>query len=181
MTTPSVHDPSAASRSTAEQDTAVLTALLEGAPGAIRRAPWTWSALSESESGALTRTAQRWVDDYNVVHAVNHRETVPVCWFRHPGLAHDLAVMVWVYFGSHHDRRATPHLAADYHLRHLPGFRSRLDHLLGSDPASCRAGRHPASWRSSPGEPVHPVGSASHECSVESDSRLSFTFGFIVR
>ncbi|MFE9751013.1 hypothetical protein ACFYOT_39425 [Saccharothrix saharensis] len=169
---------SAALEPSAEQDMVVLLALLDAEPAAVRRTPWTWAALSHEEAAALRRTVRRWVADYNLVHAVSSRELIPDCWPQHPGLAYDLAVMVWVYYDSHHDRRTSPLMAGDYHLRYLPGFRSRLDRWLGSDPTSCRAGEHPASWRATPGEALRP---ADHHRPVDGDEEtaaLCFSFGF---
>ncbi|TDQ00605.1 hypothetical protein EV186_102466 [Labedaea rhizosphaerae] len=37
--------------------------------------------------------------------------------------------------------------AAEYYLRYLPGFQSRLDEMLGRSPMECRQGNHPSSWR----------------------------------
>lgn len=37
--------------------------------------------------------------------------------------------------------------SAEFHGRHLPGFRTRLGRLLGRDPNDCRNNRHPATWR----------------------------------
>ncbi|WP_447002375.1 hypothetical protein ACRAKI_21875 [Saccharothrix isguenensis] len=159
---------------------AVLLALLDDEPAAVRRTPWTWAALSHEEAAALRRTVRRWVADYNLVHAVSSRELIPDCWPQHPGLAHDLAVMVWVYYDSHHDRRTTPLMAGDYHLRHLPGFRSRLDRWLGSDPTSCRAGEHPASWRASPGDALRPSDRLRAVDPGEPNEALHFSFGFTV-
>jgi hypothetical protein len=169
---------SAATEPTAEQDVAVLLALLDAEPAAIRRTAWTWAALPEKEVAALRRTVRRWVADYNAVHAVTSREFIPDCWELHPGLAHDLAVMVWVYYDTHHDARSTPLMAGDYHLRYLPAFRSRLDHLLGSDPASCRAGEHPASWRSIPGDALRPPDQLHAVDPGVPNEALHFSFGF---
>jgi hypothetical protein len=171
------HPASAALEPSTEQDVAVLLALLDAEPAAVRRTPWTWAALSDEQAAALRRTVRQWVADYNAVHAVTSRELIPGCWPLHPGLAHDLSVMVWVYYDSHHDRRSTPLMAGDYHLRYLPGFRSRLDHWLGSDPASCRAGEHPVSWRTSPGEALRPAD--HHQLADPGESRATHSsFGF---
>ncbi|KOX27067.1 hypothetical protein ADK67_14680 [Saccharothrix sp. NRRL B-16348] len=178
MTDQPIDPASTVTEPSAEHDVAMLLALLEAEPAAIRRTPWTWAALSEKEAAALRRTVRRWVADYNAVHAVTSRELIPDCWELHPGLAHDLAVMMWVYYDSHHDRRSTPLMAGDYHLRYLPGFRSRLNHLLGSDPASCRAGAHPASWRTTPGETRHLVDHHQPVDADEGSTALHFSFGF---
>jgi hypothetical protein len=116
-------------------------------PGYLRRAPWTWAALDTTQAGALARMVQQWVDDYNRVHAVTEKEIIPPCWPHHHGLAHELAALVWLHHHVHHEATATPPLIADYHSRYLPAFRTRLDRLLGRDPASCRTGQHPATWR----------------------------------
>ncbi|MFT7835716.1 hypothetical protein Q5530_06170 [Saccharothrix sp. BKS2] len=165
----------------AEQDVAVLLALLDAEPAAVRRTPWTWAALSDEEAAALRRTVWRWVADYNLVHAVSSGERIPDCWELHPGLAHDLAVMVWVYYDTHHDPRSTPLMAGDYHLRYLPAFRARLDRLLGSDPAGCRAGEHPVSWRTSPGEIRLPPDRNQPVNADEENMALRSSFGFTAK
>lgn len=181
MTGQSIGPTSSVPEPPAKHDAAILLALLESEPAAVRRTPWTWSVLSQEESAALKRMVRRWVADYNVVHAVTSRELIPDCWPLHPGLAYDLAVMVWVYYDTHHDRRTTPLMAGDYHLRYLPGFRSRLDHLLGSDPAGCRAGEHPASWRTIPGDVLRPADRLQAKDSGEARRQeLHFSFGFSV-
>ncbi|QFZ20568.1 hypothetical protein [Saccharothrix syringae] len=178
MTDQPIDSASTATEPSAEHDVVMLLALLDAEPAAIRRTPWTWAALSKQEIAALRRTVRRWVNDYNVVHAVTSREVIPDCWELHPGLAHDLAVMVWVYYDTHHDPRSTPLMAGDYHLRYLPAFRARLDHLLGGDPASCRAGEHPASWRTSPGDVLRPADRLQAADPGEPSEALSFAFGF---
>lgn len=112
-----------------------------------RRPPWTWSALTRDERGALARMIDVWVDTYNHVHAVAFPELIPACWRRHPGLASELAVQVWVWYTAHIHPQTTPLIAGDYYLRHLPGFRARVDRLLGASPAECRRGDHPDTWR----------------------------------
>lgn len=181
MTDQPIDSDSAATEPFPEHDVAMLLALLDAEPAAIRRTPWTWAALSEKEAAALRRTVRRWVADYNAVHAVTSRELIPACWELHPGLAHDLAVTVWVYYDTHHDRRSTPLMAGDYHLRYLPAFRARLDHLLGSDPAGCRAGEHPASWRTSSGEVLRPVDRNQLVNADEENVALRSSFGFTAK
>lgn len=113
-----------------------------------RRPPWTWTALERSERAALARLIDVFVSTYNQVHAITEGELVPPCWRRHPGLAAELAVQVWLWYYAHLDpKAASPALASDYYGRHLPGFRARLDRLLGVSPGECRRGEHPQTWR----------------------------------
>jgi hypothetical protein len=113
----------------------------------LRRPPWTWSALHRDERAALARMIDVWVDTYNYVHATHPTDLVPHCWRHHPGLAAELAVQVWLWYAAHLHPDTTPLIAGEYYLRHLPGFRSRLNHLLGTSPPECRRGEHPDSWR----------------------------------
>jgi hypothetical protein len=112
-----------------------------------RRPPWTWSVLHTDERIALGRMIDVWVDTFNHVHATDPTDLVPPCWRRHPGLATELAVQVWLWYTAHIHPQTTPLIAGDYYLRHLPGFRGRLGHLLGSSPPECRRGQHPSTWR----------------------------------
>jgi hypothetical protein len=73
-------------------------------------------------------------------------ELVPPCWLRHPALAHDLAALAWSYYEAYRDPAATP-TAALLFQGELSAFRARVEPWLGSDPAGCRRGRHPARWR----------------------------------
>lgn len=112
-----------------------------------RRPPWTWAALDRAERAALARMVDVFVSTYNHVHAVKDNELVPPCWRRHPALAAELAVQVWLWYFAHMDPKASPAVAGDYYGRHLPGFRSRVDRLLGVSPGECRQGEHPDTWR----------------------------------
>lgn len=112
-----------------------------------RRPPWTWAALDQTERAALARMIDVWVDTYNHIHAITPTELIPPCWPRHPALATELAVQLWLWYHAHMDPRTTPLIAGDYYLRHLPGFRSRIDRLLGASPGECRRGEHPNTWR----------------------------------
>lgn len=112
-----------------------------------RRPPWTWTALERSERAALARMIDVYVSTYNHVHAITENELVPPCWRQHPGLATELAVQVWLWYFAHLDPNTSPAIAGDYYGRHLPGFRSRLDRLLGVSPGECRRGEHPDTWR----------------------------------
>jgi hypothetical protein len=104
-----------------------------------RRPPWTWAALTPTEQEALARMIDVWVDSYNHVHAITPTELIPPCWRQHPALAAELAVQLWLWYLSHLDRKATPAIAGEYYLRHLPGFRTRVDRLLASPPANAAA------------------------------------------
>lgn len=117
------------------------------AQGRPRRPPWTWAALARAERAALARMIDVFVDTYNHVYAITDTDLIPPCWPRHPALAAELAVQVWLWYFVHMDPVSTPQVADEYHLRRLPGFQRRLDHLLGASPGECRRGEHPTSWR----------------------------------
>jgi hypothetical protein len=129
-----------------------------------RGAAWAWSALNDEERTALARVIDVFVATYNTVYAVTEDELIPPCWRHHAGLAHELAVQLWLWYWANLDPKATPAIAGDYHGRHLPGFRSRVDRLLGKSPKECRRGDHPDTWRKSADEllntyatlPAHP-------------------------
>lgn len=131
-------------------DLDLLLQLYEHDPksGDLRRPPWTWAALIAEESAALARLVDAWVETYNHTLATRPEEIVPPCWRQHPGLADELAVQVWLYYAVHHHSSASPAAAGEYYLRHLPGFRSRIEPLLGRSPVECRAGQHVDTWRS---------------------------------
>lgn len=112
-----------------------------------RRPPWTWPALNHQERLALARMIDTWAETYNYIHAITPNELIPPCWREHPALATELAVQLWLWYTAHMDPRTTPLIAGDYYLRHLPGFRSRLDRLLGTSPGECRRDEHPTTWR----------------------------------
>jgi hypothetical protein len=112
-----------------------------------RRPPWTWSALNRDERAALARMIDVWVDTYNHIHATTPTDLIPPCWRQHPALATELAVQLWLWYTAHIHPQTTPLIAGDYYLRHLPGFRTRLDHTLGASPPECRQGQHPHTWR----------------------------------
>ena len=112
-------------------------------------AAWAWSMLNEEERAALARLVDVFVATYNAVYAVAEDDVIPPCWRHHAGLAHELAVQLWLWYWANIDPKATPGIAGDYHGRHLPGFRSRVDRLLGKSPKECRRGEHPDTWRKS--------------------------------
>jgi hypothetical protein len=112
-----------------------------------RRPPWTWAALNRDERAALARMIDVFVATYNHVYATKDTELIPPCWPRHPALAADVAVQVWLWYFVHMDPTSTPQAADEYRLRRLPGFHARLDHHLGASPGECRRGEHPDSWR----------------------------------
>lgn len=109
--------------------------------------PWSFAARSGKEIAALGRLIDVYVATYNRMLATTVREIVPPCWRHHPGLAHDLAVQVWLYYAAFLHDKATPSAAADFHTRHLPAFRARIDGWLGRSPGECRKGNHPTEWR----------------------------------
>jgi hypothetical protein len=111
------------------------------------RRPWSWVALTRTEQTALARMIDVWVHSYNQVYAITPAELIPPCWRQHPALAAELAVQLWLWYFAHLDRKATPMIAGEYYLRHLPGFRTRLDRLLGISPGECRRDEHPHTWR----------------------------------
>jgi len=112
-----------------------------------RRPPWTWSALAAPERLALTEKIGDWVDTYNQTYAVTEDQLIPPCWPQHPWLAHELAVITWLWYSAHRDPTATAERAGEFYLRHLPGFRARLPQTLGRSPVECRKGHHPTTWR----------------------------------
>jgi len=112
-----------------------------------RRPPWSWSVLTEAEAAELEAVVTSFVESYNEIHATAPRHVIPPCWPRHPGLAVETAVLAWTWYASHIDPAATAHQAAEYYERYLPGFRSRLDDMLGRSPMECRQGSHPGTWR----------------------------------
>ncbi|GLZ28133.1 hypothetical protein Lesp02_03230 [Lentzea sp. NBRC 105346] len=158
-------------------DTRALITLYQAAtpPNTLRRTPWTWAALKKDQAAVLARVVREWVHFYNRVHAVTVKELIPPCWPLHPGLAHELAVLVWAYYHAHHDPKATPLIAVDYHARYLASFRTRLDHMLGRDPHSCRAGEHTATWRTTVDEQLSEYSPTDLS---ETQSLISQHFGF---
>lgn len=130
-------------------DTALLLARFEHDPKSEEppRFPWVWEALSPAEASALARLVEVYVASYNHTLATTASEIVPPCWPQHPGLARELAVQVWLYYAVHHHAKASPAAAAEFYGRHLPGFRGRVEKLLGRSPIECRKGQHLPSWR----------------------------------
>lgn len=130
-------------------DTALLLQRFEHDPKSQDppRLPWSWAALGPDEAAALARLVDVYVASYNHTLATAVSEIVPPCWRKHPALAQELAVQVWLYYTAHHHPQATPAAAAEFYGRHLPGFRARVATLLGRSPIECRQGHHPPSWR----------------------------------
>lgn len=116
-------------------------------PDKVSRPPWTWSTLLGAERAALARLLNEFTAHYNHTYATSEDDLIPPCWPNHPGLAYELATHLWLWYSAHLDSAATAAIAGDYYLRHLPGFRHRLTHLLGQSPAECRRGQHPRTWR----------------------------------
>lgn len=116
-------------------------------PEQVSRPPWTWSTLIGAERAALARVVNEFAAHYNQAYATCEDDLIPPCWPHHPGLAYELATHLWLWYGAHMDPNATVAGAGDYYLRHLPGFRHRLTHLLGQSPGECRRAQHPRSWR----------------------------------
>jgi hypothetical protein len=145
------------------------------------RRPWVWAVLSPTETAALGTLIDAWVDSYNRIDAVNEHELVPPCWPAHFGLATKLPVMTWLYYAAHRDPGATIIAATEYHLRYLPAFRTSVERMLGRDPAACRAGQHPDTWRKSIDEALdswqHSTPDAHHdEDAVATLTQLGFGF-----
>lgn len=147
-----------------------------------RRPPWTWAALNSEERLALAHMIDIWTETYNYIHAITPNELIPPCWRHHPALATELAVQLWLWYATHMDPHTTPLIAGDYYLRHLPGFRSRLDRLLGASPRECRRGEHPNTWRHDTDEQLaayiqHPdtPGNGDHRIELLSESHFGFS------
>jgi hypothetical protein len=116
-------------------------------PTSTRQPAWTWSALTDTDRSALDVMVTDWAAHYNQVYAVREQDAIPPCWRQHPWLAQELAVMVFLWWSAHRDPTATPERAAEFYLRHLPGFRARLAGMLGRSPTECQQGLHPETWR----------------------------------
>jgi hypothetical protein len=131
------------------EDVELLLGLYTATPSDTepRRPPWTWAALNQDESLALLRMCNVFVSSYNMVHALDEKELIPPCWALHHELAAEIPVQVWLYYAAHLDAKASPLIASDWYGRHLPGFRSRVDRMLGGGPKECRKGEHPPDWR----------------------------------
>jgi hypothetical protein len=149
---------------------------------APRRAPWVWSLLNDNERAALARMIDVYAVTYNAVHAVTEDELIPPCWRQHAGLAHELAVQLWLWYWANIDPKATPAAAGDYLGRHLPGFRSRVDRLLGKSPKECRRGDHVDTWRKTADDVIAtyatkwPQAGTDDELAVEMLAGLHFGF-----
>lgn len=144
-----------------------------------RRPPWTWSILTKTEAAALEVVVAQFVESYNEVHATAPRHLIPPCWPHHPGLAVELAALAWTWYAAHVDPAATAHQVAEYYERYLPGFRNRMNDMLGRSPMECRQGNHPDSWRSE----VRPYLPSSNPRASSTDERpldaiVRHNFGF---
>lgn len=115
----------------------------------VRRIPWSWHSLGDGDRATLARAIDAYVEHFNTTHVTSDDDTVPQCWRLHPGLADDLAVMLWLWYTAYLDPAARLPDVADYVSRHVPSFATRLNRHLGRSPAECRAGQHPKRWRSS--------------------------------
>lgn len=145
------------------------------------RFPWAWEALGPQESAALARLVDVYVATYNHTLATAVEEVVPPCWPRHPGLARELAVQVWLYYAVHHHPKASPAAAAEFYGRHVVGFRGRVEKHLGRSPIECRTGGHLHSWRKDLDELLaeyehHSSADAPNTSAIEQLGELHFGF-----
>jgi hypothetical protein len=143
-----------------------------------RRPPWTWPMLTRAEREALARMVTAFVYSYNRVYAVADTELIPPCWPQHPGLATELAVLMWHWYAVHVDPKATVQAASEYYLRHIPGFRPRVEKLLGISPGECRRSDHPASWRNEADDLLTAGPAAQAIADPDLDQLGSLNFGF---
>lgn len=147
-----------------------------------RRPPWTWSALNAPERLALAAKIGHWVSDYNNCYAISEDQLVPQCWPQHPWLAHELAVITWLWYSAHLDPTATAERAGEFYLRYLPGFRLRLANALGRSPVECRKGTHLATWRRDAEQPTNQRPTERSDVDhhlADLDNLALFTFGGI--
>ena len=87
-----------------------------------RRPPWTWSALTAPERLALTARIGDWVGTYNQCYAVAEDQLIPPCWPKHRWLAHELAVMTWLWYSAHRNPTATAERAGEFYRPLPPRF-----------------------------------------------------------
>lgn len=144
------------------------------------RWPWTWSAMTLEQAPALDTVVEQWISMYNRVWARTEPEVIPGCWRRHEALAIEATVMTWAYYFAHHDPRATPPAAVQFHHQALPHFRSQVEPWLGEEPRKCRAAQHPDSWRAGPESIIDLMAgnttSIPHEPEAQSLRELHFGF-----
>ncbi|MCK2239990.1 MULTISPECIES: hypothetical protein [unclassified Crossiella] len=117
-------------------------------PGKRRaRHPWNRRALTEREADAQDRLSRTFAVHYNRRWAQSVRELIPPCWPEHDELTDELDTLCWTWYYAHWDERANALTPAEFRLRYLPGFRSRLPRLLGPNGLLCQEGKHPVGWR----------------------------------
>jgi hypothetical protein len=104
--------------------------------------------LSTEEREELLQACENFITDYNATYAYVEEEIIPPCWLLHPGLAKEIPARMWLHHATHHGTKSTPTMIVDYYNRHLPGFRSRIEKMLGQQPKECQKGQHSATWRS---------------------------------
>ena len=126
--------------------TPILAGYLPRKPDEHRHAPWHLANMPADQRDELFSRVAQFVDDFNETYALKVAETIPVCWPEHPWLAREVNVLMWQWFSAHRDPAASIERAGEFYGRHLPGFRQRLNAMLGESPDECRADRHPSSW-----------------------------------
>ena len=156
----------------------LLAAYWPDKPTSDRRPPWTWSAQTDPDRHALHALVTDWVAHYNQVYAVHDHDLIPPCWPRHPWLASELAVLVFLWWSGHRDPTATVDRPAEIYTRYLPAFRTRLPGMLGRSPTECQQGQHPDTWRRDPDTTITtwPPGSAVDADAVELLGAADFGF-----
>lgn len=139
--------------------------------------PWTWAALSPAQASAMGRLIDVFAATYNRALATETRELVPPCWRQHEGLATELLVVFWSFYAVHWHAKATPLAAFDFYGRHLPGFRGRVEKLLGNGAKECQEGRHVPSWRKEIDDAISRyASSAETPCDVSTLTGMHFGF-----
>lgn len=104
--------------------------------------PWAWANLTVEQARILHGLVNEFVVRFNAQQVADTAELIPGCWQYHPRLLHELPVLYWSWWHAHHDKDADFSDVQYYYNTYLPGFRARLNQLIGMSASSCRKGSH---------------------------------------
>lgn len=133
-----------------EQLLATVGQIVERRESDGQQAPWCVHQppdLEEDDDSDGLDPLDRWVEWANQIYRHQNWEPerllVPVCWRVHPGLAAEVATLMWTWQRAFVDAAATADAAQNWHDRWLPGYLGRLSSWVDSGclKGSCRRQR----------------------------------------
>lgn len=106
------------------------------------RLPWVWGNLTVGEVEVLEGILDNWLVAYNNEYVNDAAGLIPACWRAHPRLVHELPVIYWAWWFTHHHPATSVMNTLDFYGDKLRDFQQRLSELAGPGVVNCRKGRH---------------------------------------